>query len=259
MRKTKEFREINASCFERMLQSLQQNPVLLAVFDNAQIGIQQKHQREGASSLFLKMTAKMFVKVQSHWADADTRGDPFDHATPVTFHDQAIVSPFGMPACESLLDHAPDFAVSNHNQTCHNPFKGVDVTGKRVAACVDHIVMAMESQGQKKDLSRPAQMLNFVNECSAEATNTSKVLETLKSDWSTMGSCDCAAKFQIESVAKWKGKQAPAQLLCLSAIVVGRQNENRRVWQCVAVTFGTVRHHCSARKGQEDCQNSRRP
>ncbi len=79
MRKTKEFREINASYFERISQPLQSNPVLLAVFDNTQIGIQQKYQQEGASSLFLKMTAKMFVKVQNHWADADTRGDPFDH------------------------------------------------------------------------------------------------------------------------------------------------------------------------------------
>jgi hypothetical protein len=88
--------------------------VLLAVFDDTQIGIQQKHQREGASSLFLKMTAKMFVKVQNHWADADARGDLFDNVMPVAFHDQAIVSPFGMPAYESLLDHVPEFAVSNY-------------------------------------------------------------------------------------------------------------------------------------------------
>jgi hypothetical protein len=63
-------RSMHLASFKRMSQSLQSNPVLPAVFDNTQIGIQQKHQREGASSSFLKMTAKMFVKVQNHWADA---------------------------------------------------------------------------------------------------------------------------------------------------------------------------------------------
>jgi hypothetical protein len=45
-----------------------------SVFNNTQTGIPQTNQRHGRSSIFLKMTAKMFVQMQHHWHPSDLTG-----------------------------------------------------------------------------------------------------------------------------------------------------------------------------------------
>ena len=73
MRKTKEYREIDASYYLQIAESLKSDPILLAVFDNTQIGVPLKYERDGKSSLFLKLTAKMFVKLQYSWSGHDLK------------------------------------------------------------------------------------------------------------------------------------------------------------------------------------------
>jgi hypothetical protein len=64
MQKMKEYCEIDETYFNRIVESLKLHHIFLAGFDNTQIRIQQKNQRDGKSSLFLlKMIVKMFVKM----------------------------------------------------------------------------------------------------------------------------------------------------------------------------------------------------
>jgi hypothetical protein len=215
MRKTKDYREINESYFSRIFESLKHDPILLAVFDNTQIGIQQKFQRGGKSSLFLKMTAKMFVEMQHHWKGHDLLHDDFKIVVPITFLDQVIVSPYGMPCYEELLDRSPVFAIKNYDDSCFAPFHGSDATGKRVAAYVDHVALAGELQAQHRYLSRPTTDFKFLNERSRKAIRDSGLTTVLRLNRSNDGLYHRAHKFQFESVKKWKGQQTPVKLLCL--------------------------------------------
>jgi hypothetical protein len=58
MLKTKEYCEIDKTYFNRIVKLLIFHPILLAIFDNTQIRIQQKNQRDGKSSMFLKMMVR---------------------------------------------------------------------------------------------------------------------------------------------------------------------------------------------------------
>ena len=73
MRKTKPFRVINDAYDDCIVKSLLLFPILLAVFDNTQIGCSVKFQNKGQSNNFLKLTAKMFVQVQYYWVLHDLK------------------------------------------------------------------------------------------------------------------------------------------------------------------------------------------
>jgi hypothetical protein len=145
MRKTKEYCEIDEAYFNRIVKSLKMHSNILAVFDNVQIRIQQKFQRDWKSSLFLKMTAEMFVKMQYHWKDGhDLKHDQLSFIILITFLDQIIISPFGMPQYETILDKLPVFAILNYNDECYSPFHGSDTTCTRAAAYIDHVYLVEE-------------------------------------------------------------------------------------------------------------------
>jgi hypothetical protein len=215
MRKTKEFREINETFFKRIYDSLRHDPILLAVFDNTQIGIQQKFQRDGKSSLFLKLTAKMFVKLQHNWSSHDLKTDAFNFIVPITFLNQVIVSPFGMPCYETLLHKPAEFAIAHYDDVCFDPSLTSDSTGLRVASYVDHVFLAGEFESQQRFLSRPNQAFKFYNARSGAMLKESQLVEIISKNRSNDGLYERAFRFQRESVRKWKGDQSIAKLLCL--------------------------------------------
>jgi hypothetical protein len=216
MRKTKAYREIDEAYFNRIADSLKDNPILLAVFDNTQIGIQLKYQRDGKSSSFLKMTAKMFVKMRYNWnAGHDLKDVRLSFIVPITFLDQVIVSPYGMPRYETLLEKPPGFAILNYNDECYEPFHGSDATGKRVSTYVDHVFLAEELKAQMRYLSRPETLFQFVTARTTGALKTTGIGAILMKNRARNGLYERAGKFQRESVKKWKGDQRTAELLCL--------------------------------------------
>jgi hypothetical protein len=128
-----------------------------------QIGIQQKNQHDGKSNVFLKMMAKMFVQMRYNWQEGhDLKDVRFTFVIP-TFLDQVIISPYGMPCYELLLDKQPEFAICNYDNECYSPFLGSDSTGTRVATYINHVYLAEELKGQQCFLSCPQKEVKFVN------------------------------------------------------------------------------------------------
>jgi hypothetical protein len=105
--------------------------------DNTQIGISQKNQRDGKSSLFLKMTAKLFVLLQNKWNLDELRNAALGFNVPIVFFQQRIVSPYGMPCYELLANKPPEFAIKYYDDDYYVPFRGSDSSGKRVSKFVE--------------------------------------------------------------------------------------------------------------------------
>jgi hypothetical protein len=214
MRKTKTFREITPEYYQRIIDSLAQQAIAQSVFDNAQTGIPQTNQRHGKSSIFLKMTAKMFVEMQYHWEHSDLTGPEVARRVVVRYLDQAIPSPMGMPRYELMTLRPAHFAIEHFDHAIYAPCMSPDFTGKRVAAFVDLVFLTEEMKMQQKFLSRPNAQYSFVNDDALLAYQSTGVMKILQQNRSAGGLYERAHKFQRESVVKWKGRQTPVKLLC---------------------------------------------
>jgi hypothetical protein len=100
------------------------------VFNNAQTGIPQGNQQHGKSSIFFKMTAKMFIEIQYHWEHSDLTAKALACHVIMQYLFQSIPSPMGRPRYE-LLDSKPaHFAIEHYNDKIYAPIKGADFTGR---------------------------------------------------------------------------------------------------------------------------------
>jgi hypothetical protein len=228
----KNAREVRIS-FEKEDMAMIQCPRTLLLF-----GIQQKFQRDRKSSLFVKLTANMFVKIQHCWKGHDLFKEDHKMVVPITFLNQVIVSPYGMPRYKTLLHKPPEYAILNLNDECFAPFHGIDGTGKRVSAYVQHIVLAGELQAQNRYLSRPASDFKFLNKRTSDAIKDSWLTEVLKLNQQNSGLYQKVAKFQRERVKKWKGSQAPTKLLCMPLSV----DDETKTEECGSIV-GTIGYH----------------
>jgi hypothetical protein len=213
MHKTTPYRVIDAAYYKRIIDTLVTHPIVVAVFDNTQIGCPQKNQRDGKSNLFLKMTAKLFVLMQYHWNQNDLKKEELQFVVDITFMLQIIISAYGMPCYELLTGKSPEFAIQYFDDDYYKPFLGADATGKRVLAFVDLMFISEEYKAQQRFLSRPNNKCAFPNAKSKLALDKSGLQQILQKNRSRGGLFDQANKFQRESVKKWKGNQKPSQLL----------------------------------------------
>jgi hypothetical protein len=134
----------------------------IAVFDNLQKNVPFKFQRFGATSHFVKVTSRMFLWAwqQGAWRDAVM---PIEKVA-LTYVDQAIPSPFGMPAFElspiltSLLIGSHDTIAEGlkafeHSLEADSTPSAVDFSGTRVKSYLQHTRIANELVIQKTIIS----------------------------------------------------------------------------------------------------------
>ena len=104
---------------------------VIAIFDNFQFNIKKKFQQNGTSSNMAEATCQLFLQptvfeylenLPNNWGNL---GD-----INITYLDQVIPSPYGMPAFERLsTDWTVADLMDDHLATFN---KSIDITGQRV-------------------------------------------------------------------------------------------------------------------------------
>ena len=132
----------------------------IGVFDNAQKNIPFKFQRFGATSNFVKVTARMFLQLwQGPWHDIVLP----NKKVPLTYVDQAIPSPICMPPFELLSCPTETLLLGESIRSCLDHFVHaaspnstaplIDFSGLRVWGYLRHVEIASELARQKVFLS----------------------------------------------------------------------------------------------------------
>jgi hypothetical protein len=87
------------------------------------------------------MVACIFVKLQPFWNSDDLKKDELTADVVVSFLNQIIQSPYGMPLHHDI-DQAPKFAIKLYDDDYYASHHGADFTGKTVPAYLQLILLA---------------------------------------------------------------------------------------------------------------------
>lgn len=185
--------------------------LVMGACDNAQKNEQLKHQRQRATSNFVKLTARVLVKVelQMSWTENVA---PAGHSI-LTYMDQAVPSPIGLPPFELLtsnfekyLDDGIDIGINTDIGGISN-FSIVEFTGKRVKSYLKLLEVASECSVMNRilGLRRPNHKLhpNYSTERVVNRHSFPSLLNPLQL---CQGFFHNAKHFQTRMVSQFWGK-----------------------------------------------------
>jgi hypothetical protein len=189
--------------------------VHIGVFDNSQKGTDLKTQRFGISNMFCKVTTtRMFMAIESEREPATFPSNTISERVLLTYKQQAIPSPYGMPHFEEPSEQRTSFAIEAQSTDHYLPSTSVDFTGCRVSNYMALLEMADEFQSQKHYLSRPTNTEYAFQPPMYPNASISVVRATLSSNRSE-GLYALADSFQYNIVLKWCSERKWAKVLCL--------------------------------------------
>ena len=196
---------------------------VIAIFDNSQFNINKKFQQNTTSFNMADATCRIFLKpkcfdylkdLAESWAAL--------HPIPVTYCDQVIPSPYGMPAYESLPEHWTVLDIADKKFSTFE--KSIGTTGEHVETYFH----------AKRTMSVTHQLKRIVPYSSSELFQFSipqhnvtllllSVCEKLKNNWqraipSATANVHCSwyhhiLKSTYSQTKVWRGEPKPAQLL----------------------------------------------
>ena len=196
------------------------------VFDNTQRNFRLKFQRGGRTSIFIKLTSRAFLKVWvGSWGTIAIPIPKYISST-ITYVDQAVVSPMGMPPYELLRDmgdaEVKTILLSPHH-TCMSMFETttpppiVDISGERVQVYMQLLKIADNLMCLYRYIS-PDPGYTFQPEeilLSPKCRRIVGILGRMRQKGSVMAK---ARIFQRSSVLHYKGQRPKALLLCLPVL-----------------------------------------
>ena len=194
-----------------------------SIFDNLQFNIKKNFQRNAHSSNMAEAMCRMFIEptlseylddIPNRWTDVGK--------IPITYIDQIVPSPYGMPPFESLPD---DWKFSNLSDDRFSTFyNNINVSGDRVAKYYELKMFIGCTRRLKRII--PYSSLSFFLYSIPQYTDTLSTLcecEKLKPNWQRTFPLDSAnvhCSFYhhiLKSLYKypevWRGKLAPAKML----------------------------------------------
>jgi hypothetical protein len=154
------------------------------------------------------------VAVESEREPATFPSNTISERVPLTYKQQAIPSPYGMPQFEEPSEQRKSFAIEAQSTDHYLPSTSVDFTGCRVSNYMALLEMADEFRPQKHYLSRPTNTeYAFQPPMDPNASNL-VVRATLSSNRSREGLYTSANSFQYNTILKWRGERKRAKVLC---------------------------------------------
>ena len=196
---------------------------VIAIFDNSQFNIKRKFQRNGISSNMAEATCRMFIEPTLPKNLPDIPDDWSDLATiPITYIDQIVPSPYGMPPYENLHN---DWTFQDLQQERFSTFtNNIDVTGERVAKYYE----MKRTIGYTRRLKRiiPYSLSSYFMYSIPEFTEVLSnlfICEKLKHNWqrtypSDSNNVQCSFYHHLLKTLYtypqiWRGQVTPAKLL----------------------------------------------
>jgi hypothetical protein len=201
MEKTKELRELRL-VLKKSKKALSSLKVHIGVFDNSQKGTDLTVQRFGMSNMFCKVTTRIFIAVECEQTPTSFPANVVSEHAPLTYEQQAIPSPLGMPEFELVLGKPRSFAILSLATEHYLPSMTVDFTGSRVAKYMELLEMAQELRHQKHCLSCPDKCYAF-QPILLQTANLNTVRAVLSRNRSPDGIYALGKSFQYNTVVKW--------------------------------------------------------
>ncbi|KAI2493282.1 hypothetical protein MHU86_21241 [Fragilaria crotonensis] len=195
---------------------------VIMVFDNTQKNYPLKWQRGGHTSYFLKLTSRMFWKLnQGFWK---TQVVPQQHV-PLSYVEQVIPSAFGMPPWEvfDISTYLTDLLVSPHQlelpPNLLSPPATIDFTGKRVCAHERLVFYAASCRSLYRHLSLAnANAYEFRPSVMSSSPTVASVSERLSTCRGVGGLLRTSPSFQQRMVSVYRPSTPKLALLVLPVL-----------------------------------------
>ena len=195
---------------------------VIMVFDNTQKNYPLKWQRGGRTSYFLKLTSRMFWKLnQGFWK---TQFVPQQHV-PLSYVEQVIPSAFGMPPWEvfDISTSLTDLLVSPHQLKLPPnlllPPTTIDFTGKRVCAHERLVLYAASCRSLYRHLSLAnANAYEFRPSVMSSSPTVALVSERLSTCRGVGGLLRTSPSFQQRMVSVYRPSTPKLALLVLPVL-----------------------------------------
>ena len=196
---------------------------VIAIFDNSQFNINKKFQQHAKSSNMAEATCRIFLKpttyeyiedIVTSWLELDENR--------ITYLDQSIPSPYGMPRYELL---PAEWTISDIAEERFSTFEtSIDVTGDRVQSYYDVKRTMSITRRLKRIIPYTSdRFFQFSNPEHNAGLLSLSVCDKLKNNWqrtipSNKPGVHCSwyhhiLKTSYSQTMVWRGKPKPAQLL----------------------------------------------